>query len=182
MIKEWKNIKGYENLYKVSNYGEIKAKRKVIYALIDGEMQPSYIEPEHLLTPTDNGNGYKIVGLVKEGKRKNHYVHRLVAEAFLECDNKELVVNHIDYNRSNNKVTNLEWVTTLENVRYSMPNKPRFIHGKKPSSGHRYISKRGNRFRVCIGKPRRDVCFDSLEDALNYRNRILAEVGHVIDE
>ncbi len=70
ITKEWKNIEGYEKFYKVSNYGEVKAKRRVVYNMIDGELQPISVTPEHLITPTDNGNGYKIVGLIGEDKKK----------------------------------------------------------------------------------------------------------------
>lgn len=103
MQEIWKDIKGYKGLYQVSNFGKIKR--------INPKMK--------ILKETDNGNGYKIVGLCKNNKRKNYYVHRLVAEAFIPNLNNFKEINHIDNNKSNNIVNNLEWCTRNYNVKYS---------------------------------------------------------------
>lgn len=65
----------------------------------------------------DNEKGYKMVGLHKDGKQKNHYVHRLVAELFIPNPNNYPCVNHIDNNRQNNNVNNLEWCSFQHNTR-----------------------------------------------------------------
>lgn len=108
----WKDINGYEKLYQVSNLGRVKSlkrdckdKKGVIRAYIK----------EHICALTDNGFGYKIVSLCKNGKRKNAYIHRLVAEHFLNNQYNLREVNHIDLDKSNNNVTNLEWVTSSQN-------------------------------------------------------------------
>lgn len=67
------------------------------------------------LKQIDNGTGYMCVSLSKKGKVKRFYVHRLVAESFLENKHKKEEVNHIDGIRNNNKLSNLEWVTRSEN-------------------------------------------------------------------
>lgn len=181
LIKEWKNIKGYEKYYKVSNYGEVKRKRKVVYAEIDGEIQPSYVAPELLMTPFDNGNGYLMVSLVgDDSSRKNFYVHRLVADAFLSNPDNLPQVDHIDYDRKNNRVSNLRWVTTSENINHSMCNHPKTHNICSSSTGYKYIYKRQNWFRVGITvspKKRVDKRFNTLEEAINFRDEVLKEIG-----
>jgi len=112
----WKDVIGYEGLYQVSNYGRVKAlsKQKVIRNNI------SFFTKEIILKQgTDCG--YKKVVLTKESKRSTKKVHRLVASAFLG-DEPNLCVNHIDSNRSNNNLENLEWLTHLENIRHARRN------------------------------------------------------------
>ncbi len=99
MAENWKQIKGYEGLYEVSDTGKVRR---------DG----------HILKPCviDRGKGYLSVALSKEGKVKKYLVHRLVATAFISnLQNKEQV-NHIDGNSLNNVVDNLEWVSNRENT------------------------------------------------------------------
>lgn len=67
-----------------------------------------------VLSLCDNGKGYKMVS-IKDIKRRNFYVHRLVAQAFIPNPNKHPEVNHIDGDKSNNRVENLEWVTLQQN-------------------------------------------------------------------
>jgi hypothetical protein len=104
--KEWRDIKGYEGLYQVSNTGKIKAlnyHREGIAKVI---------------SQTDNCTGYLKVQLGKDGKKKKYFVHRLVAEAFIPRDVQKDEVNHIDGNTYNNSAENLEWVTHSENLRH----------------------------------------------------------------
>ena len=101
MEEEWKSIKGYEN-YKISSKGRVKS-----FKLNKGK----------LLKTGVNIHGYKKVNLCKNGKLKYKTVHQLVAVAFLNhtpCGLK-LVVNHIDFDKLNNNVSNLEIVTSREN-------------------------------------------------------------------
>lgn len=100
MTEEWKDILGYENLYFVSNLGNIKSSKKII-------------------SQQDNGKGYLVVHLSKNGKPRWLLVHRLVAKAFLDNPLNKPCVNHKDGNRSNNNVDNLEWVTYSENNLHS---------------------------------------------------------------
>lgn len=186
VTKEWKNIRGYEKLYKVSNYGEIKAKRKVLYMEIDGEMQPYRVTPECLMKPFDNGRGYLVVSLINEsGDRKNFYVHRLVADAFIPNPDELPQVDHIDYDRKNNRVNNLRWVTVAENANHSSCNKPKTHNYCKSALGIKYITKRKNKYRVCItitGVITVDKRFPDLESAIKYRNLVLRENNIEINE
>lgn len=97
----WKNIIGYEN-YQVSNFGNVKSLKW---------------NKEKFLKFSIDAYGYFIVGLSDKGKDKTRTVHQLVAEAFLRhspCGYR-LIINHIDFNRQNNRVENLEIVTAREN-------------------------------------------------------------------
>lgn len=101
--EEWRDIINYEGLYQVSNYGRIKS-------LSNGSDRTERIKS--LSTQT---GGYHMVTLSKNRKAKNCLVHRLVAEAFLQNTNNYKIVNHIDHNRQNNCIFNLEWTTSKEN-------------------------------------------------------------------
>jgi hypothetical protein len=124
----WKNIKGFANTYQISNYGNVRSVKYVKH-LIKDELKfrkhwIETIEVKHkLLSPALSGSGYLSVGLMKNNVRKSHYVHRLVAETFIKNPNKKLTVNHIDGNKQNNNVDNLEWMTQKENVNHYWNNK-----------------------------------------------------------
>ncbi len=75
------------------------------------------------LSEYDNGLGYMAVKLRKDGKRKQHYVHRLVALAYLDNPENLSDVNHKDGDKSNNSVSNLEWVNRSENLKHAFDNK-----------------------------------------------------------
>lgn len=117
MNKEmWKDIVGYEGLYQVSNTGKVKSLKRKVYAG-SGRMRWQY---EKIMSGNKtNGNGYKIVTLNKEGKGKNKYIHRLVAETFLDNPYNYKYINHKDENKSNNCVDNLEFCTAQYNSTYN---------------------------------------------------------------
>lgn len=100
---EWKPIKDYEDLYMVSNTGLIKSlhwnKEKLLKQVIRNNNYPYYF-----------------VGLLKDGKRKYFAIHRLVAMMFIPNPNNYEQVDHLDGNKLNNNVENLEWVTPKENT------------------------------------------------------------------
>lgn len=103
MKEIWKPVKGFEN-YLVSNFGKVKRN--------DVELNP-YID----------ATKYSKVGLAQgNGKQKKFLLHRLVAEVFLPNPESKPEVNHIDGNKQNNCVSNLEWVTRGENVKHASKN------------------------------------------------------------
>lgn len=118
MIEIWKPIKGFEGFYEVSNIGRVKS----VDRFIDNNGTPQKIFGK-IKTPQDNGHGYLWVQLYRNNKGTYKYVHRLVAEAFIPNPDNKPQVNHLDYNKQNNCVNNLEWVTAKENNEYSMPNR-----------------------------------------------------------
>ena len=106
----WKDVVGYEGLYKVSDRGNVySVERKDPRGIkIGGRM----------LKPRDGGNGYLRVSLCKNGKVKGKYIHRLVTEAFIPNPKKLPDVNHKDENPSNNELSNLEWCDARYNNNY----------------------------------------------------------------
>ena len=111
----WKDIVGYEGLYQVSNLGRVKSLKRKVYA---GRNRMRWQYERILSNNKTNGNGYIVVSLNKESKSKNKYVHRLVAEAFLENPNNYKYINHKDQNTFNNNVNNLEFCTAQYNSTY----------------------------------------------------------------
>ena len=104
----WKNISGYKSKYQISNLGNVKS------------VNYNRTGKEKILKTTQNNKGYLGVILCNgDGKRKYRYVHRLVAEAFIPNPLNLPQVNHKkEFEKWNNKVENLEWVTAKENVNY----------------------------------------------------------------
>lgn len=111
-MEEWKNIEGYDGLYKVSNLGRVKS-------LGNGNSNNS---KEKLLKPIKRKGGYLAVSLYKEGKLKKFSVHRLVAQSFIENPNNFNEVNHKDENKVNNSVNNLEWCDRKYNCNFGKRN------------------------------------------------------------
>lgn len=120
MSEIWKPVVGYEGLYEVSNTGKVRSLNYLGKGIVK------------VLRPS-NTNGYLQVWLSKNGKRKICYVHRLVAETFLDNPNSLPVVNHRNEKKSDNRVENLEWCTQKYNVHYSD------IWNNKGKTGYRPI-------------------------------------------
>lgn len=116
MNEIWKDVVGYEGYYQVSNLGNIKALERQIRK---GDIIQT--RKEKIKTLTKSPDGYLTVKLSKDGKDTRYQVSRIVAEAFIARPESDeyLEVNHKDFNRENNHVDNLEWLTHTDNVRYS---------------------------------------------------------------
>lgn len=106
-MEVFKYIEGYEGLYQISNYGNVKS---------------LWYGKERILKPSADGNGYLFVNLYKDAKRKHHQVHRLVAQAFIPNPDNLPQVNHKDECKINNSVENLEWCTCEYNLNYGTRN------------------------------------------------------------
>jgi len=105
MIEEYRAVKGYEGLYEVSNFGNIKSlKRKRVLN-------------DKILNPPINQKGYRLVNLNKNGLKYKIEVHQLIAIAFLNHipNGFKIVVDHIDNNKLNNRLDNLQLITNREN-------------------------------------------------------------------
>lgn len=110
----WKDIIGYEGLYQVSNYGRIKT---VARDIVRRNGEPLHIK-EIIRKAVVKSDGYVEVHLRKNGKGLSIKVHRLVAEAFIPNPYNLPQVNHIDEDKTNNNVSNLEWCTRDYNMHY----------------------------------------------------------------
>lgn len=106
MNEIWKDIKGYEGFYQISNTGKIKSLERLVPSKIKGTYQKI---KEKIRKTSITTAGYEYVVLAKNGKNKTLLVHRLVAETFIDNPNNKKCVNHKDENKSNNSVENLEW-------------------------------------------------------------------------
>ena len=113
-MENWKDIKGYEGYYQVSNEGRVRSLKRTISN--NGGAQE--LEGKTKSTRIKN-SGYEITDLYKNGERKTFMIHRLVADAFIPNHDNKSQVNHIDGNKLNNRVDNLEWVCQSENVIHS---------------------------------------------------------------
>lgn len=156
-MEEWLNINGYEN-YLISNLGSVKNTKTGL-----------------CLKPQLSSNGYYNVTLCKNGKKSTPLIHRLVAEHFLSKINQ--TVNHIDGNKLNNNINNLEWITYSENLTHAHKSKLRkktHKKNKKNTSGkvgvvfdksrnHWIARMHKNSIPISLG------CFKNKEDAIKAR-------------
>ena len=135
MEEIWKDIQGFEGIYKVSNLGNVLSLnyRKQGYS--------------KLLTPKCNNCGRLWVELRNNGVVKQYLIHRLVAMAFIPNLNNYPEINHIDENPKNNKVTNLEWCTREYNIRYYCEH-----HKKQKREVRNYSKKYQNRKNLKVNQ------------------------------
>lgn len=142
-MEEWSDIKGYEGLYKVSTLGRIQSL---------GRYQDNHGSKQwrcgKIKSQRAKDNGYFVVDLYKDGVVETKHVHRIVAENFIENDENKATVNHIDGNKSNNAVGNLEWATPSEQ------NKHYYRNGLKSKNS---IKKAVKAMNIANSKPLIDI-------------------------
>ena len=112
----WKPVVGFESKYMVSNKGRVKGLTRYVRCNTPGK---TMCISEKLKTQGEDGDGYLRVSFYDGSKVKSLYTHRVVANAFIPNIYNKEQVNHIDGNKKNNHVENLEWVTNLENMNHS---------------------------------------------------------------
>lgn len=116
----WKPIVGYEGLYEISNYGNIRSMPRVIMRK-DGK--PYAVKTIKVLKPCYDKDGYLRIELNNNGVAKKYYVHRLVANSFIPNNSNKSQVNHKNAVKDDNSIENLEWVTNQENRDHAVKNK-----------------------------------------------------------
>lgn len=112
MKEIWKDIKGYEGYYQISNFGRVKSLPRII------KSKNFFKTKEKILKNQENSRGYFRVELKVNGKNQKFFIHRLVAEHFIYKPKDCNIVNHLDCNPHNNMVDNLEWTTMKGNTAY----------------------------------------------------------------
>lgn len=112
----WKEIKGYEGYYEVSNLGRFRSMDRII--IFSNGRKVFY--KGKIINGSIEKDGYICVKLSKNGNNETKKLHRLIAQTFMPVDNSDnLEVNHIDFNRINNRINNLEWVSHIDNIHHS---------------------------------------------------------------
>lgn len=172
--EEWRDIKNYEGKYQVSNLGRVRSLDRFVNS-INGKRK---VKGQIMSFTTRSG--YNVLVLRKNNMRKSKQVHRLVAEAFIPNINNKPFVNHKDFNRKNNNVDNLEWVTQKENVHWSicnMKNKNKIFKDKE-HYGIRYRNKY-DYYEVTL-KKKYYGSYKDFEEAKKVRDNKLKELGIVL--
>lgn len=164
----WRPIAGYECFYEVSNLGRVRS-------LMMRNGSGSFARKK-LMTQHNNGHGYKYVSIRLNGKRKNFYVHRLVADAFVPNPNNLPVVDHIDFDKTNNNADNLQWMTQKQNVARSTQNMSKPRKKAMTNTGERYISRRKSDGKFYVTVFRKSIgAYKTLEEAITARDIALKE-------
>jgi hypothetical protein len=156
MLEVWKDVIGYEGIYQVSNFGNVKS------------LGNEFSRKERLLKLSFQSKGYLTVVLQKYAKRKMVLVHRLVAEHFISNIDNKPQINHINGIKTDNRLENIEWVSHRENLDHAIENNLVLKGDKNPTSKlkenevitiHDFLSK-----GVCIEilSKRYSVSFDTI--------------------
>lgn len=116
LIEVWKPVKDYEGHYEVSSFGRVKSLARMRKSA-HGSMAPLR---ERILKLKTSKSGYKVVHIRRDDIQSHPSIHRLVAEAFIRNSDNKPTVNHIDTDKKNNNVFNLEWSTHSEQMQHAV--------------------------------------------------------------
>lgn len=138
-MEEWRDIEGYEGLYQVSDTQKVKSLGRFEDGHYwNGEINASYYRKEKILKQKTDLNGYSVVVLYKNKKPKAHFVHDLIAKAFIPNQNNYPFIDHIDGNPSNNSINNLRWCTQKMNMNNPITRK-RLVAAKTELNGRKVV-------------------------------------------
>lgn len=140
-----KAVKGYEGYYEVDMYGNVYSIDRVVRVNDNGREYDKSVKGRKLKQSTQS-KGYKVVPLTKDGETKSCYVHRIVAEAYIDNPYNLPFINHKDEDKTNNFVGNLEWCTEQYNSTYGNARKKQAdaLRGKPLSEEHKEKIRQGN--------------------------------------
>lgn len=144
MNEEWKPIKNYENEYEISNFGRVRSFDRYIRSA-NSKTGLQFKKGQILKQKLNKANGYKMITLWKNNKQRGYNIHRLVAEHFLPMENGKNTVNHINGDKTDNRVDNLEWVSYGDNLSHSYKHLERPINKRSLyKQAIYYMDKEGN--------------------------------------
>lgn len=172
----WMPVIGYEGLYEISNKGRVKSVARTL-TNCQG-IQRKW--PEKILKPQQESHGYTQVSLYRsDGKAKVFKIHRLVAGSFLaESREGGKEVNHIDGNKQNNSLTNLAWVTRLENSRHAWENKLVPVKYGEETSGTKLNNIEVQQIRARYRRYGKENSAVSLAKEFNVTRQAIADIVH----
>jgi hypothetical protein len=161
MTEIWKDIPDFENLYQVSNLGNVKALSKIRKTGRSGSTIRVY-EDKILKFSDKSNNGYRLVTLCNFGKTKTFTIHRLVCISFLINEFNYDSINHKDGNKLNNNVLNLEWCTKSQNSLHAFKiglQKGAFLSGVNNVASKKILRKSDNKIYNSIKEAFEDSNF-----------------------
>ena len=174
MEEIWKSIAGYEGLYEVSNLGRVRSIDRYVNAGGTMNEDRMSLKKGKILNCSPTKRGYTRVNLSVNSKIKQEYIHRLVAIAFLDKIDGKLNVNHINGNKEDNRVCNLEFVNQRENILHAK------IYTMNKNCPFVSYLKKFNRYESSIiinGKAVKLGRFKTEEDAFNSYVKALENNG-----
>lgn len=152
MNEKWKDIKGFEKKYEISNYGRIRNKIT-----------------NHIYKNTNQYGGYFSVILYDETHKKSVRIHRLVAEHYIPNPNNYPCVNHLDLNKQNNNVNNLEWCTYSHNTKDAIKKGANVMSGFNNYNKNKFVKKYGKLYQYDKSMKLINI-FDNLNEACKKTN------------
>lgn len=115
IMENWKSIDGYKGLYEVSNLGRVRSLDRIV----GNRWGKEHMRKGYVMTSTRTSKGYLGIQLFSNGIKKSFKTHRLVASAFIPNPLNLDDVNHKDFDKSNNNVENLEWMSKEDNMQHA---------------------------------------------------------------
>lgn len=170
MKEFWKDIKGYEGLYQISNFGRVKSLSRIV----SGKKNSERRLPEIVKIPGYDRKGYQII-ILRKNINKVYHIHHLVWDHFGNWgrDGRKLQVDHIDGDRLNNQIKNLQLLTNRQNI-------TKYHKDRRELPTGVIYEKRAKKFRARIyisGKNIHLGLFNNIEDAAKAYQRALKSLG-----